>query len=446
MANEAKETKVVRARQFTVIRNYYYETHNEKHEVIDKISESDWRKKILEDFKGLDASEKLLIFHDRDVDEHGMPKNLHCHGILKYKNARTNTSIMKSFGSRERDTIEIKNGSGAYRYLLHISEGAIKDEKHLYSIDELYAWENGKELDDEAKRRLYSKRCKAKEKKVEAANKQEVLIDISEKLESGEMSRDMVGDYLVEKLGRYGHYVNLQTDSLWDTAMKMRADKRKWYKLKHGRRLSTMYFHGRGAAGKTQFAEGFIKYLARKDNYTNATEYYSRASAAKDKDTFYMLDKYQSQPVLFMDDVPGRNLSYGSFNAAFTTSENSVPVVYSRYGDKEFLADLCIITYSATIENYTRSLREEGYAMDEIPVHDVEGRKNIDKQIYRRIETVVSFKGKEIIVKRYSYETEGYVEDKVFTFEKAIFRYKAEEFEEVYEYLAGFTTLGKRLV
>lgn len=141
------------SRWYTIQRNYKYECEHEDGKYYG-LSKDEWRKKILEDWspKKLRAKHVTIIFHDKCTvkDEHGnvTPRELHAHAVVYFEHNVTETEAMKRTGCTRLENVKIVDRKArAYRYLLHISEGAICDGKHIYGEDELIIMK----LDDSVK-------------------------------------------------------------------------------------------------------------------------------------------------------------------------------------------------------------------------------------------------------------------------------------------------------
>lgn len=126
-------------------RSWWYASHDENGNE-NGLTKEEWRKQIRDEWtpQKLNAHHVTIIFHDRCTtkDDHGniIEKPLHAHIIVYFINNITRTQAQKRLNcSRIDDVKVIKKGkrASAYRYLLHITEKAIKDKKHIYAEDEL---------------------------------------------------------------------------------------------------------------------------------------------------------------------------------------------------------------------------------------------------------------------------------------------------------------------
>ena len=123
-----------RVRPYTMQRNYAYESHDADGK-FNGLTEEQWKQQICDEWTSdnLKADYVCFIFHDKDKDDHGSPKPLHVHGCVYFKNPTSQSQAVELTGcSSDLNCKAINNKSQAYRYLLHITEQAIADEKHVY--------------------------------------------------------------------------------------------------------------------------------------------------------------------------------------------------------------------------------------------------------------------------------------------------------------------------
>lgn len=128
-----------RTRNYTMQRNYDFDSHDENGN-FNGLTEDEWKQQISDDWTcdKLNAKHITFVFHDKDLDDNGLPKSLHAHGCTNFVDAITQSEAIKRTGcSSDLNCTPIRNKANAYRYLLHITEKAIKADKHIYSEDEL---------------------------------------------------------------------------------------------------------------------------------------------------------------------------------------------------------------------------------------------------------------------------------------------------------------------
>ena len=164
--------KVSKTHNYVMQRNYAYETQHEDSKY-KGFTEKQWREKILEEWswRNLKANYVVIIFHGDDKDKDtGVDKGLHVHGIGNFEQSLTQSEALKHSGcSNELNCQPMKDKMKAYRYLLHISEKAIEDAKHIYSEDELiFSVANGRTYGLEDYHKAISKKVQQSEETKEA--------------------------------------------------------------------------------------------------------------------------------------------------------------------------------------------------------------------------------------------------------------------------------------
>jgi hypothetical protein len=127
-------------------RSYYYETHDKDGNITSNETEDEWRKRIIAEIavSGVMIGKKIvkiyLIFHDKDFDENGNPKGLHCHAVVWFENGVFPNVAMARLGcSRQKNCFNPADLVQALRYLIHVSKKSLNEDKHIYSPDEVIA-------------------------------------------------------------------------------------------------------------------------------------------------------------------------------------------------------------------------------------------------------------------------------------------------------------------
>lgn len=169
--------KILRTHNYVMQRNYAYETQHEDSKY-KGLTKDEWRKIILEEWscETLKANHVTIIFHNQDEDKDtGEIKELHAHNITNFVDSLTQSEALGRSGcSSEDNCTSMTNKANAYRYLLHITEKAIEEHKHIYSENELiFSVADGKTfgLKD------YHKAISKKNQKSEESKEDKKLID-----------------------------------------------------------------------------------------------------------------------------------------------------------------------------------------------------------------------------------------------------------------------------
>ena len=145
-----------------------------------------------------------------------------------------------------------------------------------------------------------------------------------------------------------------------------------------------------------------------------------------------MLEEYNGEPVLILNDIDGSHFSYDEFKTRFEPTAKKAPSVPNRYKNKKFIADLCLITYSKGLLEWSRTIIDDGLRYES-------DRNNVAKQVLRRIGYWVELNNDDVVIKKFNSEEVRYDKIKVF---KMTVEERRDNLEEIFEYLSKFTTLG----
>lgn len=426
-----EERQKERVRTFSFQRNKEYDANSEN-EIFKDISDEDWKKLVIEDIEKADGVEKWLIFHDKDVDENGIEKKLHCHGIIRMKEAKTIRSIVKKINTQARNTKKVRYDSMAYRYLTHISDKALQNEKYVYNIEELMCWEKGKLLDKKDTRALYTKRCKGKEKDESKETLKETKARYKNSVNKGKLTKQEVQELLEEEFGEEkGTEIYLSMVKQLDLAIEERYNTKIANKKKSSHKLDTIYISGKSGVGKTAFADEFGEYLAKMNNI-KASEFYVSTPVAEENGKFYMLDNYHGEDMVIMNDIDGSIFSYEEFKTRFEVTAKNAANVGNRYKNKSLIADVIVMTYSHSVYDWAREIINDGLRKENTDVG------NIRKQVYRRIPIWVELETDNVVIKKYNEDTEKYEQIKKFEITQ---EERRKNQDEISDYLGSLTRL-----
>lgn len=263
--------------------------------------------------QAINQGEFLYIFHDKDKDSTGTLKNLHVHIVVKKDSATTRQALMSKFGlTRSANCLPLKNKVGlmkATRYLLHVTDkSAFEDKKHIYDIDEVH----GSGTHEDAVERWYtwaSQKSKT-EKDSQKKTIDEFVLDLEDKISTGQMrARDCL-DELTSQFGNVGNsiyaktagsFMTLQTTYLWRQADKFSLEKRL---------LRSVYIFGQGGVGKSGLAKSMAKFLCVR-GLVHTPE------SPQQGITFDPAGTYQGENASVINDVQGGIFSFNSFNTMF---------------------------------------------------------------------------------------------------------------------------------
>ncbi|WP_181399025.1 Rep family protein [Apilactobacillus timberlakei] len=374
-------TKYKKFKNFTVQRNYKYDTHDENGNLVSNLSETDWENKILDLFKSIEPSLKCgaLIFHDKDIDtDNNKPKSLHVHMVLEFSNARTLNSICKVLNvSSSQNCSVVKILGSSYRYLTHISDSAINKGKHIYSPNEVYTYNcnyvdkckyNNKDLSKLGDSYSYKTfRIDVINRKIKISKDDDndyneifenYISDIMDDLSSDKINMKQTK----EKILNYFSGNNKQFDFLrkYDGYKVWKHNYQMFYSeflsglnfrarnMQSGRNLKTFYLYGEGGSGKTQLAKGLAK------TFSKDGETYHSAPAPSKNVTYDFAGMYNGEDVSVFDDVKPSAFDKDEFFHDF--DPNTPSMVASRNNDVYWLARFAIFTTSKPIETFCDKL------------------------------------------------------------------------------------------
>lgn len=348
--SEAACDKPEKEKRYTthrIKRSYEYASHDADGN-FNGLTVEDWKKQILSEWspESLKADSVCIIFHDKDKDNEGNPKGLHAHAIVHYlnKDRRTSSAVYKLSGcSRIGDCMPADNVVDAYRYLIHATEKAINEGKHVYDQDEVIVLTaDGVSFD-------YQKAiARAKEKQDKKAQT-DVVNDCLNKVRMGELTVKEVERMYQEDADNLG--LNFQK---WykDKSMYVEAEKEwmqgmlDWYKT-HPRCLVLAYICGDGESGKSELANKMAM------RYSDRRGYHVAAAPGKST-TYDPVGKYHGEKVSIFNEMEGSNFTVKQFTDMFDPIHASD--VNSRNVDKPWFASMAIFTNSISLETFIEQM------------------------------------------------------------------------------------------
>lgn len=362
--------KVVRARGFVVQRSYFYDVSAEKvadnGETVryvpdDAISQDDWRKMIVDEWTSYfskNVLEGAFIFHDRDVQpDTGDPVLIHVHGVIRYKDAKTQTAVMKHLGLTSLKNCQpVESYSAAYRYLIHVSDSALNGQKTIYNENELYVFNlDFKKAMVNASDRKHKKADRAKIDDFVSGLHLAVLRDGM----TPDEARDVIFSEFGEDPNAIRAYVRERSVFARDALEydRYRANQRK----ENGRSLLNTYIFGYGGIGKTVLARA----MARLKQDSRG---YHTVSQDSGKTTFDFLSLYRGERVSILDEITPTTFPFRQFNGVF--DQDNYTGVSSRNDDKDWLADYAIFTQTMSFDMFRYNMIR----------HSDEGSENIGKR------------------------------------------------------------------
>lgn len=418
MERKAIDNSNRRVRRVSFERSYIFDISDKDKNVVKNQSEEEWKKEVEETLKNTGYDEIWLIYHDKDTmkkhDEKTdtdkiVKKELHCHGIVINKNNRILDAIKIGLGIKEDPynyfCDQINSDSGAFRYLTHTTNEAMKAKKYRYDINELKLFKNGKEITDKNEiRELYTLRISKNEKGRTDKTKDgiaELIQSLLVKVVNGELTELEARETLTEQYGASGLAAYLKNSRIFDRAGEERMKDRIKKMKMTGRNLTTAYVYGVSNVAKTAWIHRFCEYvMAREhlgDDY-NAAVYNApdTGNFKKYGTSYYMLSGYKNQPITVIDDVESSVFEFSAFNKIFEKHE--IPLVRNRNSDKYWFSEKAFIARAEKPEVYFSKIYND--EINRLRVKTEEEKENILRQVYKRIRFEIELTDTEIILYR----------------------------------------------
>lgn len=323
------------------------------------ISEEDWREEIknhinrvLKDV-GKEIEWLVYIFHDRDV-ENGVDMPLHAHIMVRFKSVQKHEDVANAFlVSRAQNCQKVNNPCGKSRYLTHISNDAIAQEKTIYLPSDVVC--HGIEYKEIIKESYWQVALKKEVSKDKAKSEVEgfpinvyqgvksadalvkhLAAEIGASVIAGKTRSD---DALMELARRAGtQWVHTHGARFEKDALTFARNRVKHLK-KYGRKLRNIYIMGAGGIGKSTLANLLAMAITGSDNV-------SVAAPNGEGKTPDILNHYNNELALIINEMSASGFTLQEFLAVFDMYVYAP--VPSRHTNKDFIGELCILTNSIT--------------------------------------------------------------------------------------------------
>lgn len=354
--------QIKRYRSFTIMYSYDFDTHdsagqprNPAPTVFKHVPTGDewckWREAWAKQKVRAKGSEFIGIFHDSDIKTNGKPKPLHMHAVIMLKNPMSEDAFRRYFEvSRPENAEHAVSINGALRYLLHITDQAIADGKHIYSESDLFGYLTGGLVNNKQTlsvvyhykisdaRNGNSGGKAATSKRVKA-----VASKLGGMLYRGEITMQDATELYEKEFGDTG---TLPFKNVEPALKKQRqaylAKKADDFRI-NGRHLVTDFITGQGGTGKSNLAEA-IAYYADPSHSWHAT-----TGPGKGK-TSDITDGYSGEPQAVINELDGDAESFRTLCALLDPYHFSKSS--SRNKNTDYLVDRIHITTSTNLSNW----------------------------------------------------------------------------------------------
>lgn len=327
---------------YAIQRNYQFETHDKNGNLTSNETEVEWRQRVSSEWtcSNLKAKSIAYIFHDKDINDDGTSKGLHVHGVISFTTGiPQSNAMMLSKCSSPQNCAGVKNKVSAYRYLIHVTNNAINECKHIYSPSDVVCLSA-----DPNKPFNYAK---AMSQSKSREDEKESLKMLDKCLEDVTLGKATLPEIEIYKKDTY--------DLRWSLS-KWHKDKSKYaecekeymglideYYQTHNRCLTTVYINGEGGSGKTTIADALALKFADKRGI-------HKVAAPGLKTTFDFAGTYHGEAVSVFNELSGDAFSPDQFCSIFDPKH--AESVNSRNYDKPWFARYAIFTTSRCIEEF----------------------------------------------------------------------------------------------
>lgn len=392
--------KAKRSRLFFGMRNMHFETHDKDGKLIDKVSEENWKKRVIEEITAVcdPAPEELtFIFHDRDVDTDGTKKTLHLHFVVRFENPLYYDPTMVKFKCESRNFEKARSETSALLYLTHTTSEAIKMKKVRYNVSELNVFvfdKNGhrQQLKDDELEEWYRYKIAGREGSNKVSTDDDVARIIDE-LSEGLMTIDDVKDELKQLFDPTTATMAWMKNKRYFKEAVTEYYQQKYYDwLEHGRSFKLVYIQGTSGIGKTSFAREIGMEFNRLKGI-RATAIHNAPNDTKGA-RYDFLSGYENEAVTVFDDLRANTFGYTEFLNLF--EKERVSKYSSRFNDKAWFAELALITKSTSISKWTSQL-----SYSELKDANAGEKPNVLYQPRRRFSLVLDVSDKEVILGNY---------------------------------------------
>lgn len=322
--------KEIRARQFMYVQDLDHL----------KVKEKDL-KSILDNSGAL---EWAYIKHNKDSKQGGDEKELirpHLHVVIKYENLQKLTNVANLFKDQSQ-YVAIWKGriANAYSYLLHETEEAKQQHKHLYDENEVVA--------------SFDFPARMKEIRNKISKGPKYISSLIDQYAEGQVTYQELEDKIgISQLARRKKLIEHIDD------LKAEKDHEEWLKEFKGQRMKALWLYGKSGVGKTRYAE----YLLHDKKY---------AILGSSRDYF---QTYNGEHFIILNDLRPNDFNYSDLLRMLDPYQHD-KAAPSRYHDKKLNAEEIIITTPYSPNDFYTHTAIEDRLVDTID------------QLLRRIEAI----------------------------------------------------------
>ena len=343
-----KEKDDDRVRNFACTRNYWFETHDENGAQISEETPNEWKSRVDTEIRtelGADDS-CIYIFHEYDKNDDGTFKDLHVHFLLMFKNPQRQLKVMERFKisspfncqGRRKDNKPTQILDSA-RYMIHITDKAINDEKYIYSSSDVVSIHC-----------KFEHLIKTKSKKVGKIS-MDYITALCHAIRSGELKVNQAQDMLEDNFGDDGNEAFHKNFAKFERERKRFFTDKKDDLILNNRDLKNIYIVGVSQSGKSMLAKQLAIALG------NGEPPFKSAVKGQGK-TSDFISGYNSESVTIIEEVEGDMFGFREFNANF--DDVNFNTISSRIDNKVWLSNYCIFTTTEEFDEFSTEVCMNG--------------------------------------------------------------------------------------
>lgn len=333
---EPSNEKPKKARNYFIQRNFFFDVHDDAGILVSNETEEEWKERIKREWtpENLKADSIAMIFHDKDI-KGGSPVGLHVHAVVNFKDSQPISNALRLTGcTGEKNCLVIKSKSGAYRYLIHVTNKAINEMKHIYSPDEVICLTaSGKSFD-------FTKAMTTASDKRDEKQDLKLLDSLLTSVAKGIITVSEAKTEYMSEIGSASQWYKVKR-SFMEAENEYLEAMWKWY-TENPRCLTTIYVHGKGGHNKDTLINAFARRVADSRGIHDVP-------AAGARTTFDFAGNYKGQRVTTLSEASVK-MPMEQFLNVFDPKQ--AHGVNSRNKDKPWYARYCLLSSSNNLEQF----------------------------------------------------------------------------------------------
>lgn len=302
------------------------------------------------------------ICHYADIKKDKSLKPTHLHAYVTLQATMDVEKAIDFFEvTRPLNCQAVKNKAQALKYMLHITNQAIADGKHIYSEDDLWSinFDNRQEMLDFFKKTISRKSKKSEKITVD----DEALTNLCGfYIEQGKLTLTQAKRIFQNVYGSQNSTYYSKNEHTLKVSFESYLNQKAEEFRTLGRRLTTILISGDGGSGKSVLASAMAY------NASNLHDWHAVATTGKNK-TSDVADGYSGQDVAVFNEFDGNTESFRAFCSIFDPY-NYTPIS-SRNKNKQMTITKAILTTSDNVLEFVEKCVFQGSADDKLLAQNI---------------------------------------------------------------------------